>query len=454
MAQASRTDQTRLKMKGKYCKHYPKLLQLGIPIMIGQLGTIVMGFADTLMIGHYGTDELAAAGFVNNIMGMVLIAGMGFSYGLTPVVGALLGQGNSHLIGGKLKNGLVANTLMASALMAVMAVLFLFMDRVGLPTHLIPLMRPYLLVLTLSVLPQMLFNAFKQFSDGIQDTKLPMWVLLGGNVMNIIGNWLLIYGVGPCPEMGLLGAGISTLLSRIAMWVTMVLVFRHTRRYSEHRDCYVQARVERESLRELSRLGLPVMMQMGMESASFSLSAFYIGWLGSTELAAHQIVITISQLCFMLFYGMAAAVAIAVSYFRGKDRIADSRNVAFAGLHLTWIMGTVLAIPIFLLRHHLGAWFTHDAEVCMMVSSLVIPLCIYQYSDAMQCVFANALRGMADVKPMVWIAFFAYFIVSLPLGYLFSFPCHWGVTGVWWAFPFGLTTAGVLYVLRFLKSSK
>ena len=411
MAQASRTDQKRLKMKGKYCKHYPKLLQLGIPIMIGQLGTIVMGFADTLMIGHYGTDELAAAGFVNNIMGMVLIAGMGFSYGLTPVVGALLGQGNSHLIGGKLKNGLVANTLMASALMAVMAVLFLFMDRVGLPTHLIPLMRPYLLVLTLSVLPQMLFNAFKQFSDGIQDTKLPMWV-------------------------------------------TMVLVFRHTRRYSEHRDCYAQARVERASLRELTHLGLPVMMQMGMESASFSLSAFYIGWLGSTELAAHQIVITISQLCFMLFYGMAAAVAIAVSYFRGKDRIADSRNVAFAGLHLTWIMGTVLAIPIFLLRHHLGAWFTHDAEVCMMVSSLVIPLCIYQYSDAMQCVFANALRGMADVKPMVWIAFFAYFIVSLPLGYLFSFPCHWGVTGVWWAFPFGLTTAGVLYMLRFLKSSK
>ena len=211
-----------------------------------------------------------------------------------------------------------------------------------------------------------------------------------------------------------------------AMWVTMVLVFRHTRRYSEHRDCYAQARVERASLRELTHLGLPVMMQMGMESASFSLSAFYIGWLGSTELAAHQIVITISQLCFMLFYGMAAAVAIAVSYFRGKDRIADSRNVAFAGLHLTWIMGTVLAIPIFLLRHHLGAWFTHDAEVCMMVSSLVIPLCIYQYSDAMQCVFANALRGMADVKPMVWIAFFAYFIVSLPLGYLFSFPCHWG----------------------------
>lgn len=441
-------------MTGKYCKHYPKLLSLGIPIMIGQLGTIIMGFADTLMIGHYGTDELSAAGFVNNIMGMVLIAGMGFSYGLTPVVGALLGQGNNHLIGGKLKNSLAANAMMASLLMAVMAVLFLYMDKVGLPQQLIPLMRPYLLVLTLSVLPQMMFNAFKQFADGIQDTKLPMWVLLGGNVMNIIGNWMLIYGIGPLPEMGLLGAGVSTLLSRVVMWMVMELIFRCAKRYREYNNCYKSSHVERASLRELTHMGLPIMLQMGMESASFSLSAFYIGWLGATQLAAHQIVITISQLCFMLFYGMAAAVAIAVSYFRGKERINDSRNVAFAGLHLTWIMGTLLAVAIFLLRHHIGSWFTNDGDVSLMVASLIIPLCLYQYGDAMQCIFANALRGMADVKPMIWIAFIAYFVVSLPLGYLFGFPCHWGITGVWWAFPFGLTTAGVLYMLRFLHSCK
>lgn len=440
-------------MTGKYCKHYPKLLSLGIPIMIGQLGTIIMGFADTLMIGHYGTDELAAAGFVNNIIGMALIAGMGFSYGLTPVVGALFGKGDCHLIGGKLKNSLVANTLMACGLMAIMALLLVCMDRVGLPQSLVPLMRPYLLVLTLSVLPQMLFNAFKQFFDGIQETRLPMWVLLGGNVMNIIGNWMLIYGIGPLPQMGLLGAGISTLLSRVAMWMVMLLVFRHQGKCREHRASYEQSHVERATLHELTRMGLPVMLQMGMESASFSLSAFYIGWLGATQLAAHQIVITISQLCFMLFYGMAAAVAIAVSYFRGKGRITDSRNVAFAGLHLTWMMGTLLAVLIFLLRHQVGAWFTHDAAVTAMVASLIIPLCLYQYGDAMQCIFANALRGMADVKPMVWIAFIAYFVVSLPLGYLFGFPCHWGVTGVWWAFPFGLTTAGLLYMARFMHST-
>lgn len=422
--------------------------------MIGQLGTIIMGFADTIMIGRYGTDELAAAGFVNNIIGMVLIAGIGFSYGLTPVVGALFGQGKLQLIGGKLKNSLTANALMATLMMTLMAALYLCMDLVGLPQHLVPLMRPYLLVLTISLLPQMMFNAFKQFFDGIQDTRLSMWVLLGGNIMNIIGNWFLIYGIGPCPEMGLLGAGVATLFSRVFMWALMVFIFRRAKRYSDYRGHYDQSTVRHSHLLELTRLGLPVMLQMGMESASFSLSAFYVGWLGGIALAAHQIVITISQLCFMLFYGMAAAVAIAVSYFRGKGRIQESRNVAFAGLHLTWVMGSLLALPIFLFRHQVGIWFTNDAEVISMVGAVIVPLCIYQYSDAMQCIFANALRGMADVKPMVWIAFIAYFLVSLPLGYLFSFPCQWGLLGVWWAFPFGLTTAGVLYMLRFLHSSR
>ncbi|MGN1257110.1 MAG: MATE family efflux transporter [Bacteroidaceae bacterium] len=441
-------------MTGKYSRHYPKLLSLGIPIMIGQLGTIIMGFADTIMIGRYGTDELAAAGFVNNIIGMVLIAGIGFSYGLTPVVGALFGQGELQLIGGKLKNSLTANALMATLMMTLMAALYLCMDLVGLPQNLVPLMRPYLLVLTISLLPQMMFNAFKQFFDGIQDTRLPMWVLLSGNIMNVIGNWFLIYGIGPCPEMGLLGAGVATLFSRVFMWALMVFIFRRAKRYSDYRGHYDQSSVRRSHLLELTRLGLPVMLQMGMESASFSLSAFYVGWLGGIALAAHQIVITISQLCFMLFYGMAAAVAIAVSYFRGKGRIQESRNVAFAGLHLTWVMGSLLAVPIFLFRHQVGIWFTSDAEVITMVGAVIVPLCIYQYSDAMQCIFANALRGMADVKPMVWIAFIAYFLVSLPLGYLFSFPCQWGLLGVWWAFPFGLTTAGVLYMLRFLHSSR
>lgn len=438
-------------MLKKYIAHYPTLLKLGIPIMIGQIGTIIMGFMDTLMIGRYGTGELAAAGFINAIIGLVAISALGFSYGLTPVVGALLGKGETDSIAQKLKNSLIANNILAIAMMAVMVVLYLNLHRLGLPGHLLPLMRPYLLLHTLSFIPMMAFNAFKQFSDGIKDTRMPMWILLGGNVLNILGNWLLIYGIGGLPEMGLSGAGLATLLSRFAMWVTFAGIFHLTDRYKNFNENFWESRVCKADLRQMFILGVPIMLQMGMETASFSLSAFYVGWLGTTAMAAHQVMLTVAQLCYMLYYGMSAAVAVQVSYYRGANRLRETRYVAFAGLHLNWILGILTAVPIFLLRDQIGTWFTDSPEVTALVAAVVIPLCIYQFGDALQCTYCNALRGMEDVKPLVWIAFIAYFVVSLPLGYLFGFTMHGGLWGIWMAFPFGLTIAGILYLIRFLK---
>jgi MATE family multidrug resistance protein len=312
-------------------------------------------------------------------------------------------------------------------------------------------MRPYLLLHTLSFIPMMAFNAFKQFSDGIKDTRMPMWILLGGNVLNILGNWLLIYGIGGLPEMGLSGAGLATLLSRFAMWVTFAGIFHLTDRYKNFNENFWESRVCKADLRQMFILGVPIMLQMGMETASFSLSAFYVGWLGTTAMAAHQVMLTVAQLCYMLYYGMSAAVAVQVSYYRGANRLRETRYVAFAGLHLNWILGILTAVPIFLLRDQIGTWFTDSPEVTALVAAVVIPLCIYQFGDALQCTYCNALRGMEDVKPLVWIAFIAYFVVSLPLGYLFGFTMHGGLWGIWMAFPFGLTTAGILYLIRFLK---
>lgn len=434
-------------------KHCMPLLRLGIPIIVGQLGTIVMGFADTLMIGRHSTQELAAAGFVNNIVALVLIAAMGFSYGLTPVVGALLGEGRTELIAQKLRNGLVANVLLALLLMLMMGVLHMEMHHLGLPSELLPVMRPYLMLLTLSIMPQMIFNAMKQFSDGIQDTRTPMWILLGSNAMNVAGNWLLIYGHCGLPEMGLTGAGMATLVSRLAMPVAFMMVFLCAKHFKSYRNDIQRACINGEDLILLCRMGIPVMLQLGMESASFALSAFYAGWLGASELAAHHIMNTVGQLCFMLYYGMAAAVAVRVSYFRGAGDIAETRRVALAGLWLTWGMGLVTALPVLVMRHQVGFFFTDASQVATLVAAMIPVFFIYQVGDALQSIYANALRGMADVKPMIWIAFVAYFVVSLPLGYLFGFICKWGIVGVWMAFPFGLTTAGLLYWRRFNTST-
>ena len=419
--------------------------------MMGQMSTILMGLADTLMVGHYGKDELAAAGFVNNTLSLLLVAGMGFSYGLTPVVGALLGEGKVHDIAGKLRNGLFACSAVGLLLMFLAGLLWMGLPWLGQPEELLPLMRPYLLILLLSLLPQMLFNAYKQFSDGVQDTSMPMWIMLVSNVFNVVGNWMLIFGHCGLPEMGLLGAGIATLLSRLLQLALMAGAFHLTTRYEPYRHDFPQSHLGRADQLELHRLGWPVALQMGMEAASFSLSAVYVGWLGANALAAHQIVITISQFFFMLYYGLSAAVAVRVSFYRGAGELEQTRKVAASGVHLCWFIALCQGIPLFLLRDKVGFLFTPSQDVAALVALIIVPFLIFQFGDALQSTYANALRGLARVKAMVWIAFFAYIVVSLPLGYLFGFVCGWGLVGIWMAFPFGLTTAGLLYYREFRK---
>ena len=181
--------------------HYRELLSIGIPIIIGQLGTIILGFADTLMIGHHSTEELAAAGLVNNIFGLVFISYMGFSYGLTPIIGKLYGMERTEEIGQKVRNSFIANMMVGCIFSLALVILYLNLAHIGQPEELLSLIRPYFIVNLVSVLFMGVFNTMKQFLDGITYTKVAMWVMIGGNVVNILGNWMLIYGVGPFPEL-------------------------------------------------------------------------------------------------------------------------------------------------------------------------------------------------------------------------------------------------------------
>ena len=434
--------------------NYRALLWLGIPIVIGQIGVIILGFADTLMIGHHSTHELAAASFVNNMFTLAIIFSTGFSYGLTPIVGSLFGQNRCEEVGRTLKNSLAANTLLAAIVCLVMAVLYWNIDKLGQPEELLPAMRPYYLVLLASLPFVLWFNGFKQFTDGITDTRISMWILLGGNVLNIIGNYLLIYGKAGFPELGLLGAGIATLASRILMVIAYVILFFCTSRYDVFRKGFAKGRLNRSDFGLLNKLGWPIAGQMGMETASFSLSAIMIGWLGTIALASHQVMLAISQFTFMMYYGMGAAVAVRVSNFNGQDDMVNVRRSAYAGFHLMMALGVVLSFIVFLCRNYLGGWFTDSSEVAAMVTSLIFPFLVYQFGDGLQITFANALRGIADVKLMMVIAFIAYFIISLPVGYFCGFVMRWGVVGVWMAFPFGLTSAGLMLWWRFHYMTK
>ncbi|MDR0893615.1 MAG: MATE family efflux transporter [Mediterranea sp.] len=435
-----------------YQPHYHALLRLGLPIVVGQLGMIVLGFADTLMIGQHSTLELGAASFVNNLFMLAILFGTGFSYGLTPVVGSLFGSGRQAEAGQALRHSLLANGLIALLLTAVMGIVYACIGRLGQPTELLPLIRPYFLALLASLLFVMLFNGFKQFADGITDTRTGMWILLGGNLLNILGNYLLIYGKLGLPELGLLGAGISTLFSRIVMVVVFLLLFLRTHRFRRYRVGLFRLGWSRPLFRRLQALGWPIALQMGMETASFSLSTIMVGWLGTIALASHQVMLTISQLTFMIYYGIGAVVAIRVSNFRGQHDETSVRRSAYAGFHLILATALVISSCIFLARHYLGSLFTDSPEVTTTVVSLMVPFLIYQFGDGLQITFANALRGISDVKPLMFISFIAYFLISLPVGYLCGIVWQWGIVGVWLAFPFGLTSAGLMFWWRFRSS--
>ena len=420
--------------------------------MIGQLGIIILSFADTMMVGRCGTAELGAASFVNNMFNLVIVFSTGFSYGLTPFVGNHYGRGENASVGRILKNALAVNAVVAAGLMALMFVLYLNIHRLGQPAELLPLMRPYYIVLLISLLFVLLFNAFKQFADGITDTVTPMVILLGGNVVNIFLNWILIYGKWGMPRMGLLGAGVATLTARVLMLLCFVVVFFVAKRYRPYVQGFKDAAVNRKDFAALNKMGMPVGLQMGMETASFSLSTIMVGWLGTVALAAHQVMLTVGQLGFMMYYGMAAAVAVRASNFHGQGDMLRVRENVSAGFKIILVMAAAVSIPLLIVRNSLGFLFADSAEVAAMVAQLVIPFAIYQFGDGLQCNYSNALRGISDVKMVMVYAFIAYFLISLPSAYLFGFVFDWGLTGIWMSFPLGLTSAGLLFYRRYRRS--
>ena len=420
--------------------------------MIGQLGIIILSFADTMMVGRCGTAELGAASFVNNMFNLVIVFSTGFSYGLTPFVGNHYGRGENASVGRILKNALAVNAVVAAGLMALMFILYLNIHRLGQPAELLPLMRPYYIVLLISLLFVLLFNAFKQFADGITDTVTPMVILLGGNVVNIFLNWILIYGKWGMPRMGLLGAGVATLTARVLMLLCFVVVFFVAKRYRPYVQGFKEAAVNRKDFAALNKMGMPVGLQMGMETASFSLSTIMVGWLGTVALAAHQVMLTVGQLGFMMYYGMAAAVAVRASNFHGQGDMLRVRENVSAGFKIILVMAAAVSIPLLIVRNSLGYFFTDSSEVAAMVAQLVIPFAIYQFGDGLQCNYSNALRGISDVKMVMVYAFIAYFLISLPSAYLLGFVFDWGLTGIWMSFPLGLTSAGLLFWRRDRKS--
>ena len=434
--------------------HYSATLRLGLPIAIGQLGVIILGFADTLMVGRYSTDALAASAFVNNLFTLFTFLLMGYSYGLTPIVSALFGQGKQAEAGEQLKPALLSGTVFCLLLMAVWGIAYFNLEHFGQPDELLPLIRPYFLVILVSMIFVMLYNELRQFTDGLTHTTLGMYTLMIGNAFNILGNWLLIYGPGPFPEMGLMGAGIATLLARVLMVVLMVAALWWKKGYAPYREGFARCRASLEGMGAIVRASLPIAIQMGLECAAFTMSAVMAGWVGKVELAAYQVMVTIGTLGFLLYYSFGAGTSIRVANFYGQHDRTNVFHAGAAGRNLLFLMAACSSLLIYLLAEPLIRLFTTDTAVIAISLSLIPLLVLYQFADAMQICYANILRGTGHVLAMVRIAIISYLIVNIPAAFILGFPLGWGVKGIFLAFFIGLFTAASLFFWEYRKAMR
>ncbi len=437
-------------------EHYRPLLAIGIPIMVGQVAIVLISFIDNIMVGNHGLNELAAAAFVNNFLNLILVLGMGFSYGLTPLVAEAHKLNQPGRAGLCLKGSMMLNLLLALLLGVIAIGLSRHLEFFNLEKRLIPIALPYYYLQVISFFVSMIFNGFKQFYDGLSRTKLPMYVTILGVVLNIVLNWGLIYGHLGLPEWGLYGAGIATLVSRVAMVAVLAGHFVATKTLKRERWEFFRGRVDRSILKPLGLLGLPVAIQLGLETASFTIAVIFVARIGGLALAAHQVVNTVTVIGFLMYYGLGSATAIRVSHYRATNDYHEARNVARAAHQIGVLMGLAAMLIIWIIRHRVSYIFNSDPNLVPLVGLSLIPVVAYQLGDMLQIIYANALRGLEQVKMLVPISVLCHIIVAPALGYLFAFVLcadhpEWQLVAVWSAFPVSLTLMGILLYRNFHK---
>lgn len=429
--------------------HYRATLKLGLPVIISQLGQITVGLADNIMIGRLGTSELAAASFANTLFSLPLIFGMGFAMSLTPLTGRSFSQGDHYSIKKLWKNGLVANISIAVFLLMTAGLIYLLMPRMNQPEHLIPVAQGYFVYIAMSLLPLMVFLTGKQLFEGMSNTKTAMVIILSGNVMNIVGNYAFMYGKLGMPEMGLNGAGFSTFLARIAMSVAMVLfVMRNDiirKKYSK------AATIVKRHIRELYKLGIPMAVHIFSESSAFIVAGIMMGWLGEISLAAHQIVISLSTLGFMLYQGIGISTTIRISQLTTQRQPELLKRASVASTQIVTAMVLIVSALFLMFSTTLPYLFTSSQEVASVATSLIIILVIFQIFDAFQIIFSGVLRGMADAKVPGILTLVAYFGVAIPVSYFMAFKAGMGASGIWMGFPVGLCVCAILFYFRIKK---
>jgi MATE family multidrug resistance protein len=437
-----------------YLKNYKATFLLAYPVVFSQLGHIMVGVVDTAMVGQIGTVQQAAVALSNSLYTLVLVFGLGVSYGVTPLVAAADGSQNHSETAALLKHGIIINTLMGIALFLILFMVSPMLNLFHQKQEVVDLAIPFLNVMMLGMIPLCIFSGFKQFAEGLSFTRVAMLITIGSNLLNILFNYLMIFGNWGFPKMGLMGACWASFISRVAMAFAMFIYVYYNKHFKEYWQGFNLKNISKDLVKKILGLGVPSGLQWVFEVGAFAFAVVMIGWISPKAQAAHQVALCIAATTYMMASGLSAAASVRVGNQCGLKNREGVRTAGFSAFIIVLVFMSITATCFITFKNGLPALFNKDGEVISIASSLLVVAAFFQLSDGVQVVGLGALRGVKDVKIPTIITLFAYWVIGLPMSYVFAFKLNLGVQGIWYGLSLGLTIAAVLLFLRFNYVSK
>ncbi len=422
------------------------------------LGHTLVSFVDNIMVGQLGTAELAAVSLGNSFLFIAMSLGIGFSTAITPLVAEADGEKNIEKGKQIFNHGLFLCTVLGIVLFVMILAVKPLMYHMDQSEEVVKYAMPYLNLVAFSLIPLIMFQAFKQFADGLSLTKYAMWATILANVINVILNYLLIFGKFGFPELGIVGAAIGTLISRIAMLIFMWFLLKSKDKFKPYIERFSFYKIKKNILKKIIDLGFPSALQMLFEVAIFTAAIWLSGALGKNPQASNQIALNLSSMTFMVAMGLGVAAMVRVGNQKGLKNFAELRRIAISIFLLTTLIEIIFALVFMIFNTDLPKLYLdeHDVinqvdnfEVIAIASKLLLVAAVFQISDGVQVVVLGALRGLQDVKIPTLITFVAYWIIGFPISYFLGREEVYGSVGIWVGLLAGLTASAIMLYIRF-----
>lgn len=429
-------------------------VSLALPIVIGQVSQMLMGLTNSAMIGHAGKVPLAASAFGHNVFTLFYLAGVGLMVPVSVFVARSRGAQRPDEAAEFLRHGLAFAVVFGLLEALAMAALGAHLGRFGQPVEVLEIVTPFFLLSAGSLVPVLAYVVLRQFAEAMGRPWMPMFVMLAGVGLNVLLNWIFIYGHLGVPALGLTGAGLSTLIART---LGVLVIFVWLRRDPAVREAWPRKWLGGYSLdryRKMTGLGAPAAGMLLFEASAFSLAGIMMGWLGSGPLAAHQIAISCASMAFMFPLGISLATGMRVSHAVGAGERGRLRPIALASVGLGVVVMTVFAVAFAFGGRRIAGWFVSDGEVIALAARLLAVAALFQLVDGAQVISAAALRGLADAKVPAIITCVAYWGLALPASYLLGVKGPFGAVGIWWGIALGLGFAAIFLGTRYVRLTR